>query len=147
MGRVRTPHWKEACSLYEKRLGRFRNLEVTEVKDAESQAEPERRREIESARLLAALAPQDRLIVLDERGKDLTSPGLAESLEKWDAQGQGHTAFLLGGPYGLSQALRDRADFLWRLSALTLPHELARVLLLEQLYRAECIRCRVPYHH
>lgn len=133
--------------MYAKRLSRFRRLEVCEVKDAEAAQDQTRRRDIESARLVEALQPQDRVIVLDERGKDLTSVQLAASLDKWDAQGQGRTSFVIGGPFGFTDIVRGRASFLWRLSALTLPHELARVLLMEQLYRAESLRANVPYHH
>ena len=143
VGRLKTPYWREACAVYEKRLSRFRRLQVTEVKDAAS----DDRVQVETGRLLEALPSSDRLIVLDERGKDLTSPGLAALLDKGDALGQGHMSFVIGGPFGLDQSVRDRAWFLLRLSALTLPHELARVLLMEQLYRAECLRNHVPYHH
>lgn len=146
VGRLKVACWKEACALYEKRLGRFRKVEIVEVRDAQAATETERSR-IEGERLLEAVQPRDRLVVLDERGKDLTSPGLAKLLDEEDARGQGATTFVVGGPFGLSDAVRARASTLLRLSAMTLPHELARVVLMEQLYRAECLRNHVPYHH
>ncbi len=147
VGRVRTAWWKDACADYEKRLARLRRLEVVEVKDAESAPDAARRVAVEGARLLEALDPRDTTVVLDERGRDLTSVQLAAALDGWDARGQGRVAFVVGGPFGLSDEVRGRAALLLRLSAMTLPHELARVVLLEQLYRAETLRARIPYHH
>lgn len=146
VGKLKLGCWKEACALYEKRLGRFRKLQITEVKDAVSASEKERSR-VEGERLLEAVGPRDLVVVLDERGKDMTSVDLAAFLDRADARGQGTVCFLIGGPFGLAEAVRRRADLLLRLSAMTMPHELARVVLTEQLYRAECLRNHVPYHH
>ncbi|OUO53464.1 hypothetical protein B5F76_05445 [Desulfovibrio sp. An276] len=146
VGRLKLPCWKEASDMYEKRLGRFRKLQITEVKDASAASERERSR-IEGERLLETVQARDLVVVLDERGKDMSSLDLANFLDRADARGQGTTCFLVGGPFGHTDEVRKRADFLWRLSALTLPHELARVVLMEQLYRAECLRNHVPYHH
>lgn len=146
VGRIRTSWWAQACAEYEKRLGRFRRLKITEVRDA-SQARESERRTLEGARLLEAVSPRDHVVVLDERGKDMTSVELAAFLDRTDANCAGSVCFLVGGPFGHTEELRRRADTLLRLSALTLPHELARVVLMEQLYRAECLRAHVPYHH
>lgn len=146
VGKLKLGCWKEACALYEKRLGRFRKLQITEVKDAVSASEKERSR-VEGERLLEAVGPRDLVVVLDERGKDMTSVALAAFLDRADARGQGTVCFLIGGPFGLAEEVRRRADLLLRLSAMTMPHELARVVLTEQLYRAECLRNHVPYHH
>ena len=85
--------------------------------------------------------------MLDERGERLTSPQWAELLRRMDTEARGRPCFLVGGAWGLDPTVRDRACRILRLSDLTLPHELARVVLLEQLYRAECILRKVPYHH
>lgn len=146
VGKLKLGCWKEACALYEKRLGRFRKLQITEVKDAVSASEKERSC-VEGERLLEAVGPRDLVVVLDERGKDMTSVDLAAFLDRADARGQGTVCFLIGGPFGLAEEVRRRADLLLRLSAMTMPHELARVVLTEQLYRAECLRNHVPYHH
>ncbi|MDO4839508.1 MAG: 23S rRNA (pseudouridine(1915)-N(3))-methyltransferase RlmH [Desulfovibrionaceae bacterium] len=147
VGRVKTAWWKDACAEYAKRLSRFRKLEVVEVKDAESASDMRRRIETEGKRILEALEKSDRVVVLDERGRDCTSQELAKKIDSWDGLGQGSIAFVIGGPFGLSDEVRQRAFFLLRLSAMTMPHELARVVLMEQLYRAESIRSNVPYHH
>ena len=147
MGRLKTDYWKKACEEYAGRLARWRRLLVCEVRDADSSLDPPRRNEVEAGRLLAAIEPQDVCLVLDERGKDLTSPQLAELLARMDREAAGRATFVIGGPFGLTDEVRGRAKLLLRLGAITLPHELARVVLLEQLYRAECILRRVPYHH
>ena len=94
------------------------------------------------------LDPQQVLVVLDERGKDLSSPELAQFIQlKMDF---GHTktlSFVIGGPYGISDELRQEADFVWRLSKGVFPSDLAWVMVWEQLYRAASILRGTPYHH
>ena len=85
--------------MYEKRLGRFRKLQITEVKDASAASERERSR-IEGERLLETVQARDLVVVLDERGKDMSSLDLANFLDRADARGQGTTCFLVGGPFG-----------------------------------------------
>ena len=140
MGRVKTAFWSEACAEYEKRIARFRPFTITEVRDADQSLPVEKRNAAEGERLIAAL-------VLDERGKDFTSPSLAKYLAGLDQAARGTPAFIIGGPFGLTDDVRRRAALLLRLSAMTFPHELARAVLLEQIYRTECIRRGIPYHH
>ena len=140
MGRVKTAFWSEACAEYEKRIARFRPFTITEVRDADQSLPVEKRNAAEGERLIAALGPHDVPIVLDERGKDFTSPSLAKYLAGLDQAAR-------GGPFGLTDDVRRRAALLLRLSAMTFPHELARAVLLEQIYRTECIRRGIPYHH
>jgi 23S rRNA (pseudouridine1915-N3)-methyltransferase len=99
----------------------------------------------ESRRLLARLPAGCRRAVLDERGRELTSVALARLIERWLAEGR-DAAFLVGGPDGLDPALKASAEVQLRLSSLTLPHALVRVLLAEQLYRALAILDNHPYH-
>ena len=141
MGRVKTAFWSEACAEYEKRIARFRPFTITEVRDADQSLPVEKRN------AAAALGPHDVPIVLDERGKDFTSPSLAKYLAGLDQAARGTPAFIIGGPFGLTDDVRRRAALLLRLSAMTFPHELARAVLLEQIYRTECIRRGIPYHH
>lgn len=102
---------------------------------------------VEGGRILAALAPGERVVVLDERGAALTSPVFAARLGAWRDQGVRQVAFVVGGAYGLSDEVRQRADLLLALSAMTFPHQLVRVLFAEQLYRAHQILAGRPYHH
>jgi len=147
IGKIKTEYWKKACEEYGKRLSRFRRLDLLELRDSASSLSIEKRCEEEGERILQAINPQDTVIVLDERGKDYTSPQLASFLQEIDLRMHGPATFIIGGPFGLTDKVRAKTRFLLRLSAMTFPHELARVLLLEQLYRAECIRNKVPYHH
>ena len=95
--------------------------------------------------LQAALQGFRRIVVLDERGLDLTTLKLAERLEEWMREG-GDTAFVIGGADGIDAALKQRADVMIRLSSLTLPHAMARLVLCEQLYRAVSVVRNHPYH-
>ena len=99
----------------------------------------------EGERLLAALAHNCLVIAVDERGKAWSTRQLAAYLEEWLSSGM-DVAFLIGGPDGLSSACRERADYQWSVSALTLPHGLVRVIVAEQLYRAWSILRNHPYH-
>ena len=147
MGKVKTPFWREAAAHYAERLGRWRRVELTEVRDGDAALAPAARSAQEGQRLLEALgSPGVAAIALDERGEALDSPGLAALLRRYDDQAL-RPAFVIGGPFGLSPAVLAASSRRLSLSAMTWPHELARVLLLEQLYRAECILRKVPYHH
>jgi len=106
---------------------------------------PEKLRAAECERLRAALPAGCVTVALDERGRDLTSTAFAEQLGQWRDRGDS-PAFVIGGPDGLTDAFRRGARLLLRLSSMTLPHVLARVLLVEQLYRAWSILNRHPYH-
>jgi 23S rRNA (pseudouridine1915-N3)-methyltransferase len=106
---------------------------------------PERIRAAEGERLRAALPAGCVTVALDERGRDLSSTAFAELLGRWRDSGES-PAFVIGGPDGLTEHFRRGAPVLLRLSSMTLPHALARVLLVEQLYRAWSILNRHPYH-
>lgn len=101
--------------------------------------------EAEGALILARLEPSERVVLLDERGTQLSSKELAAMLAQWQGDRR-DLCFVIGGPDGVSDACRRRADTTLSLSRLTLPHGLARVLLAEQLYRAHALRTGHPYH-
>ncbi len=125
-----------------------RNLPVEQVVLAEAgRGDPAYQQRTESERILAALKPGEKVVVLDERGAQLTSPQFAERLGKWRDQGVRQVAFVIGGAYGMTDAVRERADLVLALSAMTFPHQLVRVLFAEQLYRAMAILQGSPYHH
>ena len=99
----------------------------------------------EGKQILAALGASEQVVLLDERGKQLTSKLFAARLTDWQNNSR-DLCFIIGGPDGVSEACRQRADFTWSLSQLTLPHGLARVLVAEQLYRAWSLQTGHPYH-
>ncbi len=99
----------------------------------------------EGARLLNRIDPAEQAVLLDERGRQLSSRSFAKRLADWQAGGR-DLCFVIGGPDGFCDEVRRRADFTWSLSALTMPHGLVRVLLVEQLYRAWSLHAGHPYH-
>ncbi|MFN9948787.1 MAG: 23S rRNA (pseudouridine(1915)-N(3))-methyltransferase RlmH [Planctomycetota bacterium] len=142
------PSWvQEGCAEYEKRLPREWGFQLVEVKPEPrtSGATTAKVQAAEAARLLAT-APQGAwLVALDERGEPWSSTQLAERLGRWQQQGR-DVAFLVGGADGLDPTLRQRADQRVALSAMTLPHGLVRVFVVEQLYRAATLLQGRAYH-
>jgi 23S rRNA (pseudouridine1915-N3)-methyltransferase len=145
---VRMPGWVTAAfDDYRARLPRDARIELVEVKpEKRAGGMPvERALERESVRIEAALPPGCLRLALDEHGRSFDSLAFARQLARW--RGSGHDlAFLIGGPDGLSTALKSSAVMLLSLSPLTLPHGLARVVLVEQLYRAHTLLIGHPYH-
>ena len=133
------PSWiEEGFREYTRRMPQEVRLELVELK-------PGKDKDDEGEKLLDALPSGATLIALDERGKTVTTQGLATMLSGW-MQDASHPAFAIGGADGLSEAVKERASKLVSLSALTLPHQLVRVVLAEQIYRAWSILARHPYH-
>ena len=127
----------EAAEEYQKRLSRYVKLDLVRIRDADAKTERDE--------LLSRIKPNEHLVVLDERGKQMTSQKLATRLSDWQSDGR-DLCFIIGGPDGVSSVCRERADSIWSLSDLTLPHGLARVLFAEQLYRAWSLHSGHPYH-
>lgn len=103
-------------------------------------------RQNESQAILSKLVAQDYVILLDERGKALDSPAVSANLQKLFANSK-NIVVVIGGAYGVSDELTARADLVWSLSPLVFPHQLVRLILIEQLYRAQEIATGHPYHH
>ncbi len=145
---TRMPSWvNEGYAEYARRMPRELPLELIEVK-AESRAEGKTAAAMmaaEAMRLRSAIPPRARVLALDERGKELTTLNLADRLRCWMAEGD-DVIFLVGGPDGLDPGLKSEAGELLRLSGLTLPHALVRVVLAEALYRAASVIRGHPYH-
>lgn len=127
----------EGVSEYRRRIEKFRSLELLPIKKAP--------RERESETLLNKSQGMYR-IALDERGQAITTVKLAEKLKKLEVAGKRKVAFLIGGADGHTEKVREESDLVLSLSSLTLQHELALVVLLEQIYRMETIWARLPYH-
>lgn len=142
------PELAAVADRYFNRIKHFFPIEVTEVT-------PPRGRQGEkdvaimradSARLLAAIPPQGHVVALDERGRTIDSLKFAKWLERLTIDQPHGVIFVMGGDVGLDQSVRQRADDVLSLSAMTLPHQLARVVLLEQIYRACTLMRNIPYH-
>lgn len=144
----RMPDWvARGFEEYAKRMPPELRIELREIKPELRGANrnAEQVMAIERTRIEAALPKQVRLVALDERGADWTTMRLAQALPDWQREAR-DVAFVIGGADGLDPALKQRADTLLRLSSLTLPHAMVRVLLAEQLYRAWTITQNHPYH-
>ena len=131
VGRLRAMALRAACDDYLARLKHYARVEEREAKD--------------EARLLEAVPEGSRLVVLSERGEEWTSEQLAAWTTRWEMDGR-DVAFAIGGAEGVPEPVLERAERVWSLSRLTFPHELARLLVYEQLYRAYTIRRGEPYH-
>jgi 23S rRNA (pseudouridine1915-N3)-methyltransferase len=135
----RTPWADDACAEWNKRLQRYFPFEERVIRPSTAEGEAEA--------LLAMLPSRGRLVALDERGEDVTSPGLAALLERCAQDGTTTVLFAVGGGYGHAPVVRERAWRTVRLSSMVLAHAVARVMLVEQIYRACTIRAGEPYHH
>jgi 23S rRNA (pseudouridine1915-N3)-methyltransferase len=144
----RQPSWvDEAFGIYTERLPRewkFR-LDVIPTIRRNKNDKSRQAMEAEGELILGKLGQSEQVILLDERGKQLTSKTLASKLSDWQIDGR-DLCFVIGGPDGVADGCKQRADFTWSLSQLTLPHGLARVLFSEQLYRAHSLHTGHPYH-
>ena len=144
----RQPSWvDDAFGAYAGRLPhewKFRLDRIASVRRAKND-KSNSAMEAEGEKILAKIGPNEQVVMLDERGKQMTSLALAARLADWQADGR-DLCFVIGGPDGVSPACRERANFIWSLSNLTLPHGLARVLFAEQIYRAWSLQAGHPYH-
>ncbi len=140
IGKTKDAHLRALIEEYLKRLGRFVRCEVAELREgARSGIEDERKR------IIGALHSDALTVLLDVEGREWSSPQLAAEVEKWQNSGVKEVAFVIGGPEGVAPEVAARSDLSWSLSRLTLTHEMARVVLLEQLYRAYTIIHGLPY--
>ena len=151
VGRLKAGPERELCTRYAERFqGLMRSCGISELKLAELSESPARRPEDrqaeESRAILAALPNGATRLILDERGKTLNSAEFAETLRKLRAASIDTASFIIGGPDGLAPDLRAHAPFTLCFGRLTLPHQIVRALLLEQLYRAGTILTGHPYH-
>jgi len=142
------PNWaQEGTRTYLKRLPAGCPVRLNEIPSAPrgKNADIDRVKTMEAERIERAIPSGARVILFDERGRDHDTRRWAASLGDWLVEGR-DVALVIGGPDGVSKSLRQRADETWRLSALTLPHPLVRVLVAEQLYRAWSLHQNHPYH-
>ena len=145
VGRVKSPQVAALCDEYAKRMRSYAKLAIVEVRDARD-ADPDRARTRNAEAMLAAIPKNAKRIALDERGELVTSTGFAERLQEGALHRVGAWAFCIGGADGHTEGFRRDADWVFSLSPMTLPHDLARLVMLEQLYRAMTIIRGEPYH-
>lgn len=151
VGKVKENYFSQAIVEYSKRLSRFAKIDIVEVKDRPtpekaSAAENNEIIEREGEALSKKISNQDFVIALAIEGELISSPDLAENLKKIPVEGFSKIDFVIGGSLGLSKQIKQRADLKISFGRITLPHQLARVVLLEQIYRAFMINEGSPYH-
>ncbi|MDC6327167.1 23S rRNA (pseudouridine(1915)-N(3))-methyltransferase RlmH [Staphylococcus auricularis] len=151
VGKLKEKYWKQAIAEYEKRLSAYTKVELIEVPDEKapenmSDKEIEQVKAKEGDRLLGKIKPQQTVITLEIEGNMLTSEKLAQNLDQRMTQGQSDFVFVIGGSNGLHQDVLARSDYALSFSKMTFPHQMMRVILLEQIYRAFKIMKGEAYH-
>lgn len=151
VGKVKEKFYRDAIDEFSKRLSRYCKLEIIEVADEKtpdqaSETEVKLIKDKEGDRILKSIKDDAYVICLCIDGKSLSSEELAEKMEQITIQGSSHICFVIGGSLGLADSVVKRADFKLSFSKMTFPHQLMRVILLEQVYRAYRIINHEPYH-
>ena len=141
VGKTKDKNWRALQVEYLQRLSHFVRIETIEIKDSQTSDA----KEYESKRILEKVNQSNFVCVLDVKGRSISSPELAEKIQNWQNRGLKEIAFVIGGAEGVTSEVVEKADFSLSLSSFTLTHEAARVVLIEQLYRAYTIIKGFPY--
>lgn len=147
IGKTENSYIKEGLTEYTKRLGRYVNFELEEIQAKGSSTNREIQISKEAEKILNGLKTTDLVILLDETGEQFTSIGLSEKIASWQNKGVQRIVIICGGPYGFNESVYKRAGLKLSLSKMTFTHQMARLILLEQLYRAYTILKNEKYHH
>lgn len=152
VGKLKETYWQKGYEEFVKRLQPFCKLELVYIMEEKMPegASPKAEAQVlakETKRLLEIIPSQSYVILLDVKGKEMSSPDVAAKLQDLMVAGKSHLTFVIGGPFGYTDELRQRADYAWSFSKLTFTHQMIRVLLVEQIYRAFKIMHNQKYHH
>ncbi len=145
-GKTRESYLQAGIDDFSKRLGHYVKTDLKIIKEKGRGGSGTQAKKQEGEHLLSSCSKSSYLVALDPSGRQLTSEELAELIDNWENQSRQVVSFLIGGPEGLDQALLKKADIILSLSKMTFTHEMARLLLLEQLYRAYTINAGTKYH-
>ena len=151
VGKLKEKYWRDAIAEYSKRLKSYCNLQIIEIKESPLRANPSAADEeavkiAEGGDILNKIKPSDYVVTLEIKGKGLSSEALAQKIEALAIDGKSSIVFVIGGSLGLSEEVSRRADFKLSFSAMTFPHQMMRVILLEQIYRSFKINRHEAYH-
>ena len=151
VGKLKEKYWRDAVAEYSKRLKSYCSLQITEIKESPLRANPSAADEeavkiAEGADILSRIRSSDYVITLEIKGKVLSSEALAQKIEALAIDGKSSIIFVIGGSLGLSEEVSRRADFKLSFSAMTFPHQMMRVILLEQIYRSFKINRHEAYY-
>lgn len=151
IGRIREAYIREGIEVYRTRLSSWHKLSITDLPEERipekcSDTDKQMIKEKEGRRLIAAAPERSVCVALDPLGDLLSSDELSARMSQWELKGQGNISFFIGGSLGLSPEVIRHADLVLSLSLMTFPHQLVRLILIEQIYRADCISRGIPYH-
>ena len=149
IGKANESHVEEGIQLFTKRITNYYPVQwqiISSPKNAAVMSEVDLKQK-EGETILGLLKKEDYLVLLDERGKQLSSEGLSEFIQQRANESQKNIIFLIGGAFGVSKEVMDRSNYKWSLSQLVFPHQIVRMLLAEQVYRACSINRNEKYHH
>lgn len=150
VGKLKEKHFKDAYDEYEKRLGKFTKIETIEINEEKINDENESNMNLaktkEGERILKKISDSDYVILFDVQGKMIDSLEFANKMDKYFTSGKSNICFVLGGSYGFSKQVYDRSNELISMSRLTFPHQFARVMAIEQIYRTFKINNNEKYH-
>lgn len=144
VGGIKEKFFVEAIKEYSKRLSKYCQLKIIEVDEESNQKSIDVKKQKESGRLIAS--SKGIMILLDREGELVSSEKMAEMIDKYQTQGNSELTFVIGGSNGVSEQLKQKANKSISFGKITFPHQLFRVVLLEQIYRAVCINSNTPYH-
>lgn len=144
IGKIKEQYIVDGIKEYQKRISRFAEFNLIELPDAPQGKTPEEQMDVEGKRLIEKA--KGHLIILDGKGKNLSSEGLATYMDKKCTEGVGEFTFIIGGSHGHNMDTKSKADLLLSFGAMTFPHQLFRLMLTEQIYRALTINANLPYH-
>lgn len=149
IGKTTTARLREGIEEYAGRIGHYMPIEIRALADVKAKGKiaVERQKELEGESILGTVGAGDCLVLLDERGKEMTSVEFSQFIMGKANVVSRQLVFAVGGPYGFSKAVYERADAMLSMSRMTFPHELIRLMFVEQLYRAMTIARGEPYHH
>ncbi len=146
VGKNHDAYIRDGVNQFTKRIAHYYSIDWQLITPSKL-SEPNQIKKAEAANIIKSLAVTDVLILLDETGKMLSSPGLAKLIQQKANQSAQKIVFLIGGAYGVDEEIKKRANFTWSLSDLVFPHMLVRLILAEQVYRACSILANEKYHH
>ncbi|MBC8318675.1 MAG: 23S rRNA (pseudouridine(1915)-N(3))-methyltransferase RlmH [Desulfobulbaceae bacterium] len=145
-GKTKDKYYQKGIDEYVKRLGRYAKVSVMQIKEFKGAGNDTVLKEKEGQLLLSKVHKSSFLVVLDPAGNQQSSEAFADSITQWEELGKQAISFIVGGPLGLSGEVLDQADLILSLSEMTFTHDMARLLLLEQIYRAYTIKAGTAYH-
>ncbi len=147
VGKIKEKALTALINEYKKRISNYSKIEIIEVNDEPNdKLEDEKVKELEGQRVLKQIKKDSYVMLLDLQGQSLNSEGLADMIEKINTYHSSNITFIIGGSLGVSETVREKADFKLKLSEMTFPHNLARLLILEQIYRSYKILNNETYH-